>query len=427
MTTATTKTTVKTDLNFATSTFTAYPSISVSDGGVLSLSGTAVTVNASNISNYTSYYCEINGLFYKIGACTKTAPTSGTTVHGGTVSVNNASRKLFWQVGPFTHSGASSYSELKVTNGSVSGYGNPTVYERNNMDDYPLDSYSVGEDGKMYQCCSCYDGGEDTVTWQMYGYPVDFVGNDSYAWEFYAVTAETNSSDTEVKGIWSGYVNGTEYIVAACNGHLWSLTVSDGVWTKTDIGTISTSGKVLLFGFGNKLYVLDGTDYKAWDGTTLSSVSGYAPIVATATPPSGGGTLLEQANKLTGSKRQQFSPDGTATTFQLSEKDVASVDFVKVNGAAKVAATDYTVNLTNGTVTFVTAPAEGINTVEIKWTKGSGDRTAALAMRYCEFFNGTNEGISLRRRHEQSSLQRSRRKRAAERGILSQSQRDERR
>ena len=388
--TAPTKTKVKSDLNFPTSTFTAYPSINVSAGGILSLTGTPVTVTSANITGYTGYYCEINGLFYKVGTLTKVVPTSGTPVYGGTVSINTSTPVVFQIV-----QNTVLYSAMSVTNGNISGYGNPTPYGWNAFfnNTIPAGSIGVGSYGDTTGKPYSYGGHsyEDNGFWNVWGYLISFVGNDTYKWEFYAVTATTTSSDVAVKGIWSGYVGGTEYIVAACNSHLWSLTVSDGVWTKTDIGSIDTSDKVLLFGFGNKLYILDGADYKSWDGTTLAAVTGYAPIVATATPNAGGGTLLEQVNKLTGSKRQKFSPDGTSATFQLSETAITSVDWVKQGGITQTLTTNYTVNLTSGTITFVSAPTAGINTVEIKWTKGTGDRGAVLAMKYAELFNGAND------------------------------------
>ncbi len=380
VTTASTKTMVKSDTTTVTSTFTAYPAINVSEGGILSLSGTAVTVNQSNISSYGNYYCTVNSKFYRIGTCTKVVPPR-TPIPGGSYRLVGSSNPV-----------ASSYD------GSADIYAYPSIYASNGAIYVSTPASSVITNdaiGKfikngstIYQITSYMNF--DTFI-QYWGQQAVWAGDDKYVWEFYEVTGTTTSSDVAVKGIWSGYVAGTEYIVAACNGHLWSLAESGGIWTKTDIGSISTTGKVLLFGFGNKLYILDGTDYRFWDGTTLTSVTGYVPIVATATPPAGGGTPLEQVNKLTGSKRQKFSPTGSATVFQLAETAIASVDWVKINGVMQTLTTHYTVNTSAGTVTFVTAPATGTNTVEIKWTKGTGSRAAILGMRYSEFYNGAND------------------------------------
>ena len=127
----------------------------------------------------------------------------------------------------------------------------------------------------------------------------------------------------EVKGLWSGYVNGVFHLVAACNGHLWDVDHTTG--TATDRGAIH-DGKTSFFGFANKLYILTGAWYYAWDGSGApAEVEGYIPIVTTGAPPTGGGTLLEGINLLTGKKRAEYSPDGESTVFQLPENSIDEV------------------------------------------------------------------------------------------------------
>jgi hypothetical protein len=95
------------------------------------------------------------------------------------------------------------------------------------------------------------------------------------------------------------------------------------------------------------------------------------------------GTMLESLNYLNGSKAMKFSANGSATVYQLLEYNITSVDSVMVNGVTKAVGTDYTVNLTNGTVTFVAAPIEGTNNVIIQWTKVTqGDRENITKNRY---------------------------------------------
>lgn len=194
-----------------------------------------------------------------------------------------------------------------------------------------------------------------------------------------------------VKAMWSGFVNFQEYLIAACDGHLFSIDPTGDIDSRrTDLGAIDTSGNVLLFGFSNVLYILTETEYKKWDGTNLTSVAGYVPLVSVSVPPAGGGTTLEQINKLTPQRRSWFSPDGTATVFQLPETDITSVDSVTLTSDGS-AVTGWTANTTTGTVTFSSAPAQGTNTIEIKWTNGTGFRSQILAMKYVEFFNGAQD------------------------------------
>ena len=155
-------------------------------------------------------------------------------------------------------------------------------------------------------------------------------GGEGFEWYFTRLRAAPNSADCAVRGLWSGFVGGEEVLCAACGGYLWQLERSDGgVWSKTACGTVDTSEDVFMFGFDEKLYLLNGSQYRVWDGESLTDVAGYRPLVAVSAPPEGGGTSLEQVNKLCGQRRMRFSPDGSATTFHLPEREVQSIDYVR--------------------------------------------------------------------------------------------------
>jgi hypothetical protein len=191
----------------------------------------------------------------------------------------------------------------------------------------------------------------------------------------------TLAAEHPVRGLWFGSVEGTDYLLAACGGHVWKLDRAN--WTATDLGEIQDGGSGFFFGFGNKVYLLTGAGYYSWDGTgQVIPVEGYIPIVVTAAPPEGGGTLLERVNLLTGKRRQQSSPDGTATTFQLAE--------VELDELLAVEGTDltYTADLEKGQVTFASPPPKGINSLTFTWRKGAGEREKITGMRFAELFNG---------------------------------------
>lgn len=193
----------------------------------------------------------------------------------------------------------------------------------------------------------------------------------------------TLSEGNPVRGIWNGYVNGEFHVVAASGGCLWDVDAES--WSAEHIGDIDDS-PTFFFGFSQKLYVLTGNEYYVWDGySPVAPVIGYAPIVATAVPPTGGGTLLERVNILTGKRRVQFSPDGTATVFQLPETDVSEVLYV--DGTAST----WAANLEAGTVTFASAPTKGVNTVTVTYRKGTGSRDKVTKMRFAEFYNGESD------------------------------------
>ena len=187
----------------------------------------------------------------------------------------------------------------------------------------------------------------------------------------------------KVHGMWSGYIDSVFHVVAACNGHLWDIDLENR--SAADKGAIA-DGPTSFFGFSNKLYILTGTEYYAWDGEAApAAVEGYVPIVTTAAPPTGGGTLLEGINILTGKKRAEYSPDGEAKTFQLPEHDLDEV--ISVDGTD----ISYTSDLEKGTVTFNSAPPKGVNTLTFTWRKGNGDRAKVTGMRFSELYNGESD------------------------------------
>jgi hypothetical protein len=201
-----------------------------------------------------------------------------------------------------------------------------------------------------------------------------FISDDLKLKKMYGYEHLNTADAKSVRGAWYGSLNGVSHFLYAKNGHVYKHDLS--THADTDLGTIADSAPTNFFVSNNTVYIMDGTDLYSWNGTgSIATVTGYAPTIATASPPSGGGTLLEGINYLTGQKKQKFSADGSATVYQLAELDIDSVDTVEVDGETMTLTTDYAVNLTNGTVTFTPAPAEGVNNVVITWTKEtSGDR-----------------------------------------------------
>lgn len=196
-----------------------------------------------------------------------------------------------------------------------------------------------------------------------------------------------------IQGMWYGKVGGVYRLLFAANSKIYSV---DSLLTPspTIVGTTTVNAKTNFFFFDSKVYILNGTDYMSWNGTgSFTSVSGYIPLVATATSPAGSGTLLESINLLTGKKHQKFSGDGTSATYQLIETNLTSVDQVYVDGVLKTVTTHYTVNLTNGTITFTAGniPANLSNNVDIYWTKGSGNRSEILSQKFAMIYGGATD------------------------------------
>lgn len=189
------------------------------------------------------------------------------------------------------------------------------------------------------------------------------------------------------------HTDGTIWIIKAANQYADIAAARTGLGTTTtyfQIGTL-TDAKTFFFSFKSKVYMLNGTEYNSWNGTTFATVAGYIPLIATATPPAGGGTVNESINLLTGKKYQTFSGNNVATAYQVAETTLTSVDSVYKGAVLQTLTTDYTVDLTTGIVTFVVAPITGVDNVTIYWTKGSGSRAEITANFYAMFFGGQND------------------------------------
>jgi len=190
----------------------------------------------------------------------------------------------------------------------------------------------------------------------------------------------------KVTGIWHGQLNGNDRLLFARGGKVYEhITQWDGDIDE-ELGIIADSYPTTFFVTNNIVYIMDGTDLYQWDGDDFKTVAGYVPTAFTAVPPTGGGTILEGLNYLTGKKKMKFSGNGSATVFQLPELSIGSVDKVVVGVSTKAEGPDYSVNKANGTITFVTAPPNGVNNVEVSWTKTDPEHRQLITK--CKHYGG---------------------------------------
>jgi hypothetical protein len=194
-----------------------------------------------------------------------------------------------------------------------------------------------------------------------------------------------------VRGIWNGFVYGTQYTVFAAGGGLYKYDFETNTATSIlGAGLTLSDADVFFFGYSGRLYAINGHEYIEWDGQSpAKNVEGYRPLVAVAVGPTGGGTALEQVNKLCGLRRVWVSPDGSATVFVLPERGIASVDYVRDRATGQPVS--FTYSAEDGTVTFASAPDVGTDTIEIGYTHPVSFRDEALAMRFAEIYNGATD------------------------------------
>lgn len=206
------------------------------------------------------------------------------------------------------------------------------------------------------------------------------------AWDSWADSQEEGVEEHPVFcGCWYGMVGGEYHLLCAFGGVIFDVDIL--LESVKAVGTC-TQDKTSFFGFDEKVYLLNGHEYKSWTGEseeTFQDVEGYIPLVQTATTPEGSGTQLENVNRLTGLRRVRFSPDGEAKDFFLPEKEIDSVTAVEGTDV------QYTADTAAGKVTFNTAPAKGTNTVTITYKKGDGARGDVTGMHFSELYNGSND------------------------------------
>ena len=206
------------------------------------------------------------------------------------------------------------------------------------------------------------------------------------AWDTWASGQEGDPEESPVFcGCWYGIVKEKYHLLCAFGGVIFDVDIRLG--TMKTVGT-ATKDETSFFGFGEKVYLLNGHEYKSWTGepeAVFEDVAGYVPLVQTATTPEGSGTQLENVNRLTGLRRVRFSPDGTSKDFFLPEKEIDSVTVVEGTNV------EYSTDTANGKVMFTSAPARGTNTVTITYKKGDGARSEVAGMHFSELYNGSND------------------------------------
>ncbi len=139
----------------------------------------------------------------------------------------------------------------------------------------------------------------------------------------------------------------------------------DGETAFTELGAMADA-RSRGFVFDQKLYLLDGTTYQVYDGTTLAAVSENAkvPTIIISRNPSGGGTTYEALNLLSRKWTESFLGTETDKTYQLTteelDSDPVTAEVMNTDGewVEKTEGTDFTVDRAKGTVTFSTAPGK---------------------------------------------------------------------
>lgn len=128
----------------------------------------------------------------------------------------------------------------------------------------------------------------------------------------------------------------------------------------------------LSFVYNNIFYLKDGINYLQYDGEEVKEVIGYVPTTSISRKPSGGGTVHEDVNMLTGIRINTFLGDGESKEYCLDTQriDTDVRPYITINGEE---ITDFDVDTVAGKIIFTAAPPEpltdGQDNVSIKFRK----------------------------------------------------------
>ena len=112
------------------------------------------------------------------------------------------------------------------------------------------------------------------------------------------------------------------------------------------------------FIYGKMLYIKDSNKYYVYNGATVKEVEGFIPTTTIGKSPSGGGTVYQDVNLLTGVRKNSFVADGTSKEYFVDSESFDSDYKVRVWVNDKELTTGFTVSASAGKITFTEAPAE---------------------------------------------------------------------
>ena len=189
--------------------------------------------------------------------------------------------------------------------------------------------------------------------------------------------------DYEIFGLFFYKLNNTTHVLVHAGTKLYKWNNFPNDPTALGGTTLLHSGmnptKSNYFVFKDDLFILDGINYLEYNGTTLKDVVGTIPTTSYWKNPDGSVNLdsdtdknyvYQDVNCLSNLRKNTFIADGNSNDYYLDTQglDQNYSEIVKVNGTTKTITTDFTVNKTNGIITFVTTPAKDAK-VEIQFSK----------------------------------------------------------
>ena len=174
--------------------------------------------------------------------------------------------------------------------------------------------------------------------------------------------------DNTIFGLFFYRVGNTEMMLVHSGTTLYKVTNE----AREVIYTGLNPKKSQSFVYNNVWYFKDGINYLQYDGEVIGEVVGYVPTTSIGRKPSGGGTILEDVNMLTGIRKNTFLADGESTEYYLDAQNI-DADFQPIVLVDDKEVTAFTVDTSKGMIKFDTAPTkpltDGRDNVEITYRR----------------------------------------------------------
>lgn len=209
---------------------------------------------------------------------------------------------------------------------------------------------------------------------------------------------------------YTGQINGVHFLYGTTTKKLvhHGTKISLDGDTPTELYSSAANHISVSKQMGGKLWILDGTTYLVYDGSTIQPVTaiGYTPTIIIARAPTGGGTVLEPVNLIQAKRTERFAGIASTTVYQLTATsiDAAAVTVKKLKSDGTfdnlVETTNFTVNRTLGQVTFSVSPGvtpiTGEDNVYITYSKtisGYADRINKCDVSIIYGMNGARDRL----------------------------------
>jgi len=194
----------------------------------------------------------------------------------------------------------------------------------------------------------------------------------------------TSWGATPIRGTFEFYVigNPTPIFLVAHGGKIYSY--NETLDTKTDLctGTVLTvtDAPTTFFQVKGKAFILTGTEYLYYDGTnpiaTVQSIAYVPTTVLTKKPDGTGGLKNEAFNHMSDKWKESFDGNGTATEYVITKQLLpdgltpitlsANLFKAYIYEVPMTEGAGFTFDRTTWKATFTTAPAIGVDNVQIQ-------------------------------------------------------------